>query len=260
MQIAVCDDEQGMRALLVNLVKESISHFNILQKKLLEKSDIENITIQVFSTGKEMLDAINGSDQRLAMHFDIIFLDIQMEGMNGIETAKAIRACDEDAIIIFITALKEYVFEAFDVAAFHYLVKPFHQEKFTEVFFRAIQEGKKRQKKKEEQILVQSGRRSITLTKSSILYVENKAKKLEIHTTTEMIVIYAAMNSLEQELGADFYRCHRGYLVNMAHIAAYDRDNICLVNGECIYLAKERYPAFVKAYMRYLRREVRGSV
>ncbi len=256
----MCDDEQRMRESIQNLLKKSILHFDTLQKKTIEKNDIENITIKVFSTGRNILDAIKGSDQRLAMHFDIIFLDIQMEGINGIETAKAIRECDEDSLIIFITALKEYVFEAFDVTAFHYLVKPLEEKKFIEVFYSAVWEVKKRQKGKCEQILVKSGKRSITLTKNSILYVENKGKKLEIHTATEIITIYAAMNGLEQELGTDFYRCHRGYLVNMTQITEYDRDSICLANGDRIYLAKERYNAFVKAYMRYLRKEVRDSV
>lgn len=254
MQIAVCDDEQEMRVLIQNLVKKSMLHFNTLQKK-----DIEDITIKAFSTGKEILNAIKGSDQKLARHFDIIFLDIQMEGINGIETAKVIREYDEDTVIIFITALKEYVFAAFDVAAFHYLVKPLEGEKFAEIFYRAIHEVKKRQKIQEEQILVKSGKRSIILTKRNILYIENKAKKLEIHTITEIIEIYAAMNSIEQELGESFYRCHRGYLVNMTQIAEYDKESITLINGERIYLAKERYSVFVKAYMRYLRKEVWGK-
>ena len=64
----------------------------------------------------------------------MIFLDIQMEGRNGIETARAIRECDRKVVIVFVTAMREYVFEAFDVAAFHYLLKPIDEKKFTEVF------------------------------------------------------------------------------------------------------------------------------
>ena len=68
-----------------------------------------------------------------------------------------------------------------------------------------------------------------------------------------MIEFYAVMNELESELGSSFYRCHRGYLVNMAHIAEYSNDMIDMSNGERVYLAKEKYPEFVKEYMRYLR-------
>ncbi|MBO5281626.1 MAG: LytTR family transcriptional regulator DNA-binding domain-containing protein, partial [Lachnospiraceae bacterium] len=77
----------------------------------------------------------------------------------------------------------------------------------------------------------------------------------EIHTAEEVIEIYAAMKELEKQLGEDFYRCHRGYLVNMAHITEYDNDSIRLSNGERVYLSRERYSEFVKGYMRYLRKE-----
>ena len=64
---------------------------------------------------------------------------------------------------------------------------------------------------------------------------------------------YAVMKELQKELGNSFYRCHRGYLVNMAHIAEYSSDTIEMDNGEKVYLAKEKYPEFVREYMRYLR-------
>lgn len=69
----------------------------------------------------------------------------------------------------------------------------------------------------------------------------------------ETIEIYAAMIELEKQLGGEFYRCHRGYLVNMAYITEYSNDSIRLSDGESIYLAKEKYNEFVKEYMRYLR-------
>ena len=71
---------------------------------------------------------------------DILFLDIQMPGKNGMETARALRKRGMDTILIFVTAIEEYVFQAFDVGAFHYLVKPFEQEKFAEVLRNAIKQ------------------------------------------------------------------------------------------------------------------------
>ena len=94
---------------------------------------------------------------------------------------------------------------------------------------------------------------NITLNHKEILYLENRGRKVEIHTTGEVIEIYAAMTELESQLGESFYRCHRGYLVNMSCITEYSNDSIRLSNGEGTYLAKERYNEFVKAYMRYLR-------
>lgn len=94
------------------------------------------------------------------------------------------------------------------------------------------------------------------MEKDSILYIESRGKKVEIHTKGETIEAYASMNELEAQLGKGFFRCHRGYLVNMAYVAEYDSESITLNNGEYVYMAKEKYREFVKSYMRYLRNGV----
>ena len=235
MNIAICDDEKAIR--------EQI-------KELIEKT---GLCPELFETGDGLLAA--------GKQFDIVFLDIQMEGTDGIETAKKLRERSalkgaEDTILIFITAIREYVFEAFDVAAFHYLLKPIEEDKFREVFRRAERELEKRKKQQRETVFVKTRNRSFTLEKDSILYIESRGKKVEIHTKGETIEAYASMNELEAQLGEGFYRCHRGYLVNMAYVAEYDRKSVTLNNGEYVYLAKEKYGEFVKAYMRYLRNGV----
>lgn len=226
INIAIVDDEKVIREQMKGLIVKYKPDSNLA----------------AFSMGEELL-----AEGKL---FDVIFLDIQMEGMNGIDTAKAYRQTREETVLIFITGVKEYVFEAFDVSAFHYLLKPIDEQKFIEVFNRAINEVEKR--KRQEQLFIKTRNRSITLKRDNILYIESRRKKVEIHTTEEVIEIYAAMNELEEQLGSSFYRCHRGYLVNMSHIAEYDNDSISLSNTEIIFLAKDRYNAFVKEYMRYL--------
>ncbi|MDE7251248.1 MAG: LytTR family DNA-binding domain-containing protein, partial [Lachnospiraceae bacterium] len=159
-------------------------------------------------------------------------------------------------INMVITGIREYVFEAFDVAAFHYLLKPIEEDKFREVFQRAKKELEKRKKQRRETIFIKTRSRSFTLEKDSILYIESKAKKVGIHTKGETIEAYSSMKEMETQLGDGFYRSHRGYLVNMAYVAKYDSESITLNNGEYVYLAKEKYGEFVKAYMRYLRNGV----
>ena len=229
MNIAICDDER--------IISEQI-------KKLIEKR-IPDACIEAYGQGENLLEA--------KKHFDMIFLDIQMDGINGIDTAKAIREKNGETVIIFITGIKEYVFDAFDVAAFHYLLKPVEEEKFFRVLERAIEEVGKHRKQTQEPLLIRTRTRSITLMRNDILYVESHGKKVEIHTKEKNVEIYAAMNKLEEQLGEDFYRCHRGYLVNMAYIAEYGSDSITLNNGGTVYLAKEKYGEFVKTYMRFVR-------
>lgn len=229
MNIAICDDEKIVRQQIKGLIEK-------------QKADCN---LELYETGEELLAA--------GKHFDVVFLDIQMEGMNGIDTARTLRGQNEETVLIFITGIKEYVFDAFDVAAFHYLLKPIEENKFMEVFDRAVKEAEKRKEKGQKQLFIKTRQRNITLEQKNILYIENRGRKAEIHTVEETIEIYAAMIELEKQLGGEFYRCHRGYLVNMAYITEYSNDSIRLSDGESIYLAKEKYNEFVKEYMRYLR-------
>lgn len=229
LNIAICDDEPALREQLEYLIKRQGA----------------NCRTQSYGTGEALL----ASGER----FDIVFLDIRMDGMSGIDTAKALRERNEDCVIIFVTGIKEYVFDAFDVAAFHYLLKPMEERKFAEVFHRARTEAEKLKSRVREPFVIRTRNRSFTLRKDSVRYVENRGKKVEIHTGEEVIAIYAAMQELEERLGEGFYRCHRGYLVNMAYIAEYDGSSITLGGGEKLYLAKDKYREFVKTYMRYLK-------
>ena len=96
--------------------------------------------------------------------------------------------------------------------------------------------------------------KKLMLDQADILYIESRAKKVEIHTVgvPECIEIYATMEELEGQLGEGFYRCHRAYIVNMAHITGYSKDSVSLTNGDQVYLAKKKYNEFVKEYKGYL--------
>ena len=231
MDIAVVDDEKAIREHICGLVEERQPESRI----------------EAYATGGELL----ASGKR----FDIVFLDIQMEGMNGIEAARSLREKNanlgvEDTVLVFITGIKDYVFDAFDLYAFQYLLKPIDEGKFAEALERAVREAAK---KKERRVLFIKSR-NLTLDQSEILYIESRAKKVEIHTAgaAQAIEIYAAMDELEGQLGENFYRCHRAYIVNMDCITEYDGESITLTGGDRVYLTKKKYGEFVKAYMWHL--------
>ena len=156
MNIAVVDDEEAIREQIGGFIKKRNPGFDI----------------SGFATGEGLLAA--GKD------FDIIFLDIQMEGMGGIEAARTLRQSGVDAVVIFITGIREYVFEAFDVSAFHYLLKPIEEQKFMEVLGRAAEEAGKRKGQREKQIFIRAKNQGYTLNLNSILYIESRGKKVEI--------------------------------------------------------------------------------
>lgn len=130
MDIAVVDDEMAIREHICEMIENRKSDCNVA----------------CFSSGEELLAA--------AKLFDIIFLDIQMDGMNGVETAKEVREKNADTVLIFITGIKEYVFEALDLYAFHYLIKPVTKQKLTEVFEQASGEAGMRKMRRKKQIFV----------------------------------------------------------------------------------------------------------
>ncbi len=226
MNIAVVDDEKVIREQIGSLIEKQIP----------------DCYLESYATGVELLAA--------GKRFDIVFLDIQMDGMDGIDVARTLRSKQDEIVLIFVTGNREYVFEALDLYAFHYLLKPVDEGKFREVLARAA--GEVAKKKEKRGLFIK--KRNLTLDQADILYIESRAKKVEIHTARlkDVIEIYATMEELEDQLGEDFYRCHRAYLVNMAHITEYDSDSITITNGDKIYLTKKKYGDFVKAYMWYL--------
>lgn len=167
MHIAICDDERE--------ICEELQEMIIRQ--------MPDCEVAAFTSGEELLES--------RFPYDILFLDIQMEGMNGISTARELRKRKEEVILIFITAVREYVFDAFDVSAFHYLLKPVSVGKMAEVLERAVREVKKRQKDSVKKLLIQTRTRNVMIP------------------VKEMIEIYATMSELEEQLGDSFFRCHR---------------------------------------------------
>jgi len=230
MRIAICDDESAIRNEIVRFVKK-------------QQPDAD---IMTFASGEEIL-----AEQK---DFAIYFLDIDMGALSGIDVAKAIRAKQEQqprSIIIFITGYREYMEDAFDVNAYHYLVKPINEAKFSEVFGRAWKEAKALEDNRKRRILVKTAGMSKSVFLKDIFYIESSNKKVVFHTAQDNFEIYAKMESLETELRGSFYRCHRCYLVNMEKISDYNADTIQLVNGEKLILAQKKYPDFVRAFMRY---------
>lgn len=229
MRIAICDDD-----------KENCARLRSWMKK--QEPDCE---VVCFHTCGQFL----GTRQ----YFDILLLDIQMEQMGGMEVARTLRANREKIILIFVTALKEYAPEAFEVSAFHYLLKPVSREKFCGVFESACREVRKRENANGGMLFFQTKSRNFAIQKNEILYVESAKRKVEIHTLRDNVTVYATMKYMEEELGGEFYRCHRGYLVNMAYVSGYGMGTIQLQNGESVYLAREKYSEFVRAYTGYLK-------
>lgn len=231
LQIAVCEDDKAMGSYLKQLIEQRLA-------------DENNYRVEVFLSGGELLER--------GRNFDIFFLDIDLKDMSGIDMARNLRE-NSGAVIIFVTALKEYVFDAFDVQAFQYLLKPINEEKFFRALDGAVAEcltGGAR----EEPLVIRVKGIYRSISRESIIYAENEARKVVLHLKEEQVSYYAKMSELEKILDGRFFRCHRGYLVNLNEVKGYDTGSIQLKNGETILMAKQKYGAFVSAYMEFLRK------
>ena len=239
MQIAVCDDEKEIR----DMFAEKIG-------KLYPKADLS-----LYQSGEELLLS--------AGEPDILLLDIQMSGKNGMETAKELRKRNKTAIIIFVTALDDFVFQAFDVGAFHYLVKPFEDGKFAEVLLNAVKQSEDRKKqeragRKREQpsLMITTGGEHVSVNLEDIVYAEVFDRKVILHTMDADIEYYGKMKELEEKAGDEFFRTHRSFLVNFGFIRKYDATTVYLKKGQAL-MAKQNYGEFVKQYLRYNQRKGR---
>ena len=158
-KIAICDDEQPIREYL---------------KSLTEKC-IPDSQVRLFGSGEALL--------RDQTSFDVILLDVSLRGedgnqtLNGMETARKIRETS-NAMIIFVTAFKEYVFEGYDVGAFHYLLKPVDEHKFAEVMQRAMWQLER--EKEEMSLLIKADGSYMEVLAKNILYAENEARKIDL--------------------------------------------------------------------------------
>lgn len=217
MHIGICDDQQAARELAKYRIKKMYP----------------DETITCYKSGEELL-----LEKDLP---DILFLDICMPGIDGMETAKKLRARDKNIIIIFITAVEDYVFQAFDVGAFHYLVKPFTEEKFIEILHNSAEQfiyqkklNRAYIKKEVPDIIITSKGKHITVKPGDIVYAEVFNRKVIIHTLDSDIEYYGKMKELEEKAGVEFYRTNRSFLVNFEYIRKYDTATVYLEKGRAL--------------------------
>ena len=245
MRIAVCDDEREIR----EDVKQKIRHY------------LPEAEVCLYESAERLL-----AEQGMP---DILFLDIKMSGMSGMELAGKLRARGENVTIVFLTAMEEYVYRAFDVGAFHYLLKPVDTVKFYEVLEKAVAERQRvresallREERAEASLTIKNKARTEKVYLSEIVYLEVFNRKVTLHKMQGEIEFYGRLKELEQRLSADFVRCHRAYVVNLRYVRRYDGAEITLENGDSVLMAKTKYAEFVRRYMDYIRKreeEWRGT-
>ncbi|MEG0376844.1 MAG: LytTR family DNA-binding domain-containing protein [Eubacterium sp.] len=229
MQIALCDDEK--------------SALQFLKKTIEDYCKQKNLTTQIdcFSCGEDFL--------KTEKHYDIVFMDIYLPGINGIETIKEIFITTHPQVV-FTTTSTDHAVEAFNLSAIHYLVKPFTQKSVEE----ALNRYWDRMNTQEEDILiVKSGPGFTSIPTSTIIYIEVFNKISTIHTTKNNIQTYTSLDALFEQLDPNcFMKAQRSFIVNMQSIEVFFSDHIVLQNTIEISLSRNNRAALKEQYQNFL--------
>ena len=231
IHIAICDDEKRMSA-----------HIRAMASDFFRKKNRE-IYFRTFSSGEELL-SYDGQ-------IDILFLDIQMKGMDGMETARKLRASKFRGFLLFITVLKEMVFQSFEVQAYDYLVKPVEEKQFEKTMERLFASM---QNASEDSLLVQKGYEGRIIPKDEIAFCEVIDRKIYLNLVSgEVVDYYERIENLESKLDSHFFRCHRSYLINLKHLKGYKNGTAYLDNGKEVPVSRLRSREFSGVVLQYMK-------
>ena len=231
IRIAICDDEKHMS-----------DHIRAMASDFFRKKNRE-IRLRIFSSGEELL---SGGGQ-----IDICFLDIQMKGMDGMETARKLRAFKFRGFLIFITVLKEMVFQSFEVQAYDYLVKPVDEKQFEKTMERLFASM---QNVGEDSLLVQQGYERRIVPKDEIVFCEVIDRKIYLNLASgEVVDYYERIENLETKLDSYFFRCHRSYLINLKHLKGYKNGTAYMDNNKEVPVSRLRSKEFSGVVLQYMK-------
>ncbi len=234
LKIALCEDE----VLFMQDFKDRIQQF--MKCKNVEAEIASFLSAEALLSSKT--------------YYDIIFLDIKMSGINGLEAAETLRITNQKTQIIFVTSYKDYVFNAFDVSASHYLLKPVSDEKL----YSALNKVCDRLLNFENDFLVlKRGGEIKKLLFDDILFCEVFNHTVIIHTRHGSENWNSKIDSLEAELNENFFRSHRSYIVNLKYVKRYDNGAAYLEGDKQVLISKRKHSDFLEALLTFHRKEVR---
>lgn len=230
-------DIPSVSVALVDDLPRDLRHLLHLLDRYQEENPV-SFAVSSYSDGAAILDA------NLA-EIDIIFLDIQMAGIDGMAAAEAIRAVGADTIIIFVTKTAQYAVRGYSVQALGYLVKPVTYLAFETEMQRALTQLAKRKRKS---VLIGSGSSLRRVPLADIIYIESHRHRLTAHLQESRMEFAGTLKAFEAELRDEsFYRANSGYLINLQHLQALDGEEALMRGGHRLKVARARKKGLLEA-------------
>ncbi|WP_050699013.1 LytR/AlgR family response regulator transcription factor [Anaeromassilibacillus senegalensis] len=220
ISIAYCDDERAALNLYPEQVRAAFQHYR------------RSVEIERFQRPGLLMERIAANNR-----FDLLFLDISMPDMNGIELGRQLRKLADDVLIVFVSSHEELVFESFQVTPFRFIRKGHFYQDLEEGIPAIIAELEKRQ----TELQIDNGKEVYRIAPYKILYIESSDKIQKLFTLQGTVEIRYKLKELETLLAEyGFIRVHKGYLVNARFIACVNKREVVLNTGESIPLSKYR--------------------
>ena len=223
MRIAVCEDNNIVAAFMEDYIASM---------------DAENIEYEIFTSGDDLIHYM----ERENVTFNILFMDIEMPGRNGIETSAYVREKDKYALIIFITDHKEYVYEVFDVLPFRFLIKPVTREALNLVMKKAFEHFNLTK----QVFFFKQNKTQLQVAFDEIIYFEGNLRKVRLVTTGGEYDFYGKISEVVKKLDGNLVlQIHNSYIVNMEQIRKISESVVLLKSGTTLPISK-KYREYVR--------------
>lgn len=204
IHIGICDDEATMRKALRIPLERKLQLLG------------EDYQLYEYDSGEALVNRPE------AETLDILFLDIEMKKLNGMDTARNLRKRDAHTLLIFVTAYPDFVFQGYEVHAFHYILKPYDEHKIQNVLEQALKELGKN---KEQYFILEQKSGSLRIPMKKILAFSSDKRKIILSLTDgEKFDFYGKLDTVESSLPDYFIRCHNRHLVNLNYVTAVGKD------------------------------------
>lgn len=233
-------------AIRIAIVEDEEYQAQMLQRYLERFSRENHVTFSVrrFSEAVSLLD-------HYSPDYDLIYMDIRMPYINGMDAAYRLRALDQDVLLVFVTTLTQYAIQGYEVDALDYIVKPINYYDFALKLTRALK--KLPQEAAEGMLLVGSENGTIRINPRSVRYVEVRGHQVIYHTLNGDVQQYSSLSQVEKQLDAtQFVRCNSCFLVNLQYARAVKGYTLQLDEGE-LKISQPKKKRFMEVWETWLR-------
>ena len=230
LQLAVCDDEKVFRSDLRKILGTELELCGI------------DYHISEFTSGEELIAGLEKADCQ------ILFLDIKMKGIDGVEAARRLRETKRQMEIVFVTSYADFVFQGYEVRALNYILKPYEPEKIAAVLHTALEAL---DIEAEKYYVIDQRGGSIRVPLSSVKYFSSERRTVHAVTTEREYTFYEKLSDLETELPDTFVRIHNRYLVHLKYLEAV-RQNTAVVDGEELPVSRSCKSGLSIAFAKYM--------